>query len=147
MTSGDRRAAQDAPRPAPDTVLACGFDVSDLYSLRAAVGAHAAAHGMGGDQLSKLLVVVTELAANAIRHGGGQGRVRLWRDGDALQCEVTDDGPGISDPASAGSQPVPINSAGGRGLWIVRQFSDRVDITVRHPGTTVTAVLHLAHPA
>ncbi|MBV1850464.1 ATP-binding protein [Catellatospora tritici] len=143
MTGAERPTTKPESGPATDAELVCEFTAPDLYSLRAAVGAHAAAHGMVDGQLSKLLVVVTELAANAIRHGGGRGRLRLWRVGDALRCEVTDGGPGIGDPDAAGVRPVPVRADGGRGLWIVRQFSDQVTIISDLSGTAVTAVLHL----
>jgi signal transduction histidine kinase len=33
------------------------------------------------------------LAANAVRHGAGHWQVRIWNTGEALRCEVTNDGP------------------------------------------------------
>jgi anti-sigma regulatory factor (Ser/Thr protein kinase) len=57
------------------------FDADGLYTLRAEVAAHASALGATGPQGETLVVVAGELATNAIRHGGGRGRLRLWRDG------------------------------------------------------------------
>ncbi len=129
---------------APEEVsLVSVFDANGLYALRAAVSAHASSLGMKSDQLGALLVVATELATNAIRHGGTMGQLRLWRVDEAIFCQVIDDGPGIAKPDQAGTQPVPLNADEGRGLWIVRQLSDQLVIDNRHPGATVTAVLHL----
>jgi anti-sigma regulatory factor (Ser/Thr protein kinase) len=143
MSAGEPADSIDSRRPAARVGLVAGFAAAGLHSLRAAVSAHAAEHGMDSSKISKLLVVASELAANAIRHGGGQGQLRLWQDGDALHCEVTDDGPGIGDASHVGTEAVPLNADGGRGLWIVRQFSDQLSIVSHHPGTTVTATLHL----
>jgi anti-sigma regulatory factor (Ser/Thr protein kinase) len=123
--------------------LVSDFDASGLYAVRAAVAAHASELGMDEDRLQRLLVVATELATNAIRHGGANNQLRLWRSDGAIYCQVTDDGPGISDPDDAGIRPVPLNADSGRGLWIVRQLSDRVIITNDTPGTTVTATLNV----
>jgi len=125
-------------RPAR-VVLEVGVEATGLYPLRAAVAAHATDLGMGEGQLDKLLVVVTELATNVIRHGGGAGRLQLWRDADMIACQVTDDGPGIADPETAGMRPIPLDADCGRGLWIVRQLCDQVTIESNGHGSTVTA--------
>ncbi|MBB5871736.1 anti-sigma regulatory factor (Ser/Thr protein kinase) [Allocatelliglobosispora scoriae] len=140
MTAADQPSSRES---ATEAGLVEEFDATGLYALRAAVGAHATQLGMGEEQLGKLLIIATELATNAIRHGGGKGRLRLWREGGALHCEVSDAGPGISDPDQVGTRPVPLNVDGGRGLWIVRQFADKVAVTNRSPGTTIHATLHL----
>jgi anti-sigma regulatory factor (Ser/Thr protein kinase) len=82
--------------------------------------------------------VATELATNAIRHGGGTGRLRMWRTDNTLHVQVRDDGPGITDPHLAGTRPVPLTAVGGRGLWIVRQLCDDLHIATT-AGTTITA--------
>jgi len=87
--------------------------------------------------------MATELATNAIRHGDGSGRLRLWRSGSALYCRVEDDGPGIGDPARAGRRLVSRNAVGGRGLWIVRQLADDCVIESGGTGTSVTVVVCL----
>src|ERR1700760_3343521 len=78
---------------AEQVILEQDFDVGSLFALRAAVSAHAAAAGLTGNRLYDVVTVAHELAANAVRHGAGHGRLRLWvRDG-VLHCEVSDDGP------------------------------------------------------
>ncbi|MDQ7910698.1 ATP-binding protein [Phytohabitans sp. ZYX-F-186] len=114
------------------------FDSDALYSLRAAVAAHAADLGAGEELVEELVVVANELASNAVRHGGGTGRLRLWRAGDLIRCEVSDAGPGLAD-GEAGHEPVPVTAYGGRGLWVVRQMSDEVDVRTSPAGATVTA--------
>src|SRR5260370_39144366 len=89
--------APGAPGPAPGAraaaapVLGEAFDADSLYALRAAVAAHAAQAGLPQHRADDLVVAAHELAANAILHGAGHGRLRLWRQEQALQCQVTDD--------------------------------------------------------
>ena len=73
-------------------VLDQSFDGDSLYAVRAAVAAHASAAGMPERRIRDVVLAVHELAANAVRHGAGQGRVRLWITGDGIRCEVTDAG-------------------------------------------------------
>jgi anti-sigma regulatory factor (Ser/Thr protein kinase) len=127
------------------------FDADTLFQLRSAVAAHGADLGLTEPALGDLVLVAHELASNAVRHGHANaddpGRLRLWRDvardGDAITCEVSDHGPGLSDPANAGRTRAPIGAAGGRGLWIVRQVMRDLDIRTGPTGTTVTASLPL----
>jgi anti-sigma regulatory factor (Ser/Thr protein kinase) len=99
--------------------------------------------GLPEQNISGLLIVATELATNAIRHGGGTGRLRLWRTDNTLHLQVSDDGPGITDPYLAGTRPVPLTAVGGRGLWIVRQLCDDLHVATT-AGTTMTASFHLS---
>lgn len=115
-----------------------------LHALRTAVAAHAIALGAGEELVEDIVVVANELASNAVRHGGGAGRLRLWRAGDLIHCEVSDSGPGIVR-GDLGHEPVPPNAYGGRGLWVVRQMSRYVDIRTGPEGATVTAMLAV-HP-
>src|SRR2546429_7152616 len=43
------------------------------------MAAHAGRLGASQVIIERLLIVAGELATNAVRHGGGTGRVRLWR--------------------------------------------------------------------
>jgi anti-sigma regulatory factor (Ser/Thr protein kinase) len=137
VNAADSQEAQPPPKAVRDG-LVTSFSLDGLYGLRAEVAAHASNLGLAESQLRHLLVVATELATNVVRHGGGSGKLRLWRDGDAIVCEVSDDGPGIAMPHQAGTKPVPLTYDGGRGLWLVRQFTDSMEIVNRRPGTTIT---------
>ena len=101
-------------------VLEQVFDGDSLYALRAAAAAHASQAGLPDGRVGDLVLTVHELAANAVRHGAGHGRRRIWKAEDALRCEVSDDGPdGVPTSGDAGSQSgdtVPWNMEPGRGL-------------------------------
>jgi anti-sigma regulatory factor (Ser/Thr protein kinase) len=118
------------------------FDADGLYALRAALAAHADHLGAATEQVERLLIVGGELATNAIRHGGGTGRLRLWRDGELLRCQISDHGPGIADPDAGTHAPAP-TATGGRGLWITRQLCQDLAIDTGPQGTTVTAAIPL----
>ena len=110
------------------------FDAEGLYALRATLAAHASRHGAPEQQIEHLIVVASELATNAIRHGGGAGRLRLWHHDNTLYCQVTDNGPGITDPT---------NPYGGRGIWITRHLTSELHIEPgpNGRGTTITAAI------
>src|SRR5262249_36161967 len=127
MASVDRFSARAADDGASvgDIALDQTFDAESLFHLRSAVAAHGTDLGMAEPVLEDLVLVAHELASNAVRHGQATsavpGRLRLWRDGDLIFCEVSDQGPGIADPETVGTMQVPPGATGGRGLWIVRQ--------------------------
>jgi len=118
------------------------FAVDRLYALRSAVAAHAADLG-AGRLTDEVVIVAHELASNAVRHGGGRGRLWLWREALDLHCRVADAGPGLAEPVRAGLRRTPAALPGGRGLFIVRRLVARLDIHTDPTGTTVTAVIPL----
>jgi anti-sigma regulatory factor (Ser/Thr protein kinase) len=117
------------------------FDGESLYALRAAVEAHAADLGAPPELVAHLVIIASELASNAVRHGGGAGRLRLSREDGALRCVVDDSGPGMTRPAVAGTSAPPPYAVGGRGLWIVRRLAIRTNIESTERGTTVTVLV------
>jgi anti-sigma regulatory factor (Ser/Thr protein kinase) len=122
-------------------VLDQEFDSGNLYALRAAVQAHAGQAGLSEDRTSEVVLAVHELAANAIAHGAGHGRLRMWDLAGALSCEIADGGtPGTTD-SSEMADPWP--AADGHGLWLVRQVADHMDVRSGPRGTraVVTFVL------
>jgi anti-sigma regulatory factor (Ser/Thr protein kinase) len=127
--------------PSPVIDLTQPFTEKDLYTLRAAVTAHAHAGGATPSSVDNLLIAVGELASNAVRHGGGSGTLRLWLADDQLFCQVRDQGPGIADPQRAGREPVPPTTTGGRGLWIVRRLCPEMTIDSDGTGTVVTVAV------
>jgi anti-sigma regulatory factor (Ser/Thr protein kinase) len=146
--AADPRAAPPGTVPsprAPAVPLDQTFDHDLLYVLRSAVAAHAAALGADEDTTFRAVIIAGELAANAIRHGGGHGRLRLWANDGYLHCEVSDEGPGIPDAAGTGTRQPPPGALGGRGIWIVRQLADRVVISGGPGGATVTATVPIGH--
>ena len=78
---------------------------------------------------------VSEIATNSVRHGGGQGEHRAWRDGGSLVCEVSDAGH-ITSPLAGRLPPARDGGAGG-GLWLANQLCDLVQICSSPSGTAI----------
>lgn len=112
------------------------FDHSRVTPLRHSVTACARAAGLSGDRLEDFVVAVNELMTNAVRHGGGRGRVALWRAGDAVSCAVTDRGAGTSRPPVRPERPTG-DVPGGWGLWLARRLTDEMWVESGAEGTTV----------
>jgi anti-sigma regulatory factor (Ser/Thr protein kinase) len=131
------------PAGAGPVILEQSFDADSLYALRSAVAAHASEAGLTPARTDDLVIAVHELAANAVRHGAGHGEMRLWADGGALHCQVSDEGP--AQPAGAGPwEPGSAPGGGGwqssrgHGLWLVRHLADRTSARHDGRGTAVT---------
>lgn len=106
-----------------------------LGAVRACVRRHAEAAGMTASRRDDLLLAANEVAANSVRHGGGRGLLRVWREREALICEIRDRG-GIREPL-AGRLPPPPERGGGYGLWVVTQLCDLVQLRTLATGSVV----------
>lgn len=109
------------------------FTEAELVSVREAVAAHASHAGLPADRVDVVVLIAYELATNAVRHGGGNGRIRLWQTDGALVCEVTDEGPGLPTSLAIPVRPEP-GAAGGRGLWLVHSFADELTAAAAETG-------------
>ena len=107
----------------------------NLAVVRRLVFRRAVDAGLEVGRAKDLSMAVTEVATNSIRHGGGRGSLRVWRDRDALVCEVTDGGH-IDDPLVGRRMP-PLSDKGGRGMWLANQLCDLVQVRSTPRGTTV----------
>ena len=111
------------------------FDAGRITPLRHAVAARAGEAGLTGEHLEDFIVAVNELLTNAVRHGGGTGRVVVWCAEDSVVCEVSDHGAGLG-PRVRADKPAP-DQPGGWGLYLVRELTDTLDITTGPEGTAV----------
>jgi serine/threonine-protein kinase RsbW len=108
-----------------------------LPAIRLRVEAVARECGLPPERASDWVTAVNELMANAVRHGGGVGELRIWQDG-WLHCEVRDNGPGFAAEPYVERRDRPVPSGdGGMGLWIARQMSDAMRIESGPAGTVV----------
>jgi anti-sigma regulatory factor (Ser/Thr protein kinase) len=141
------RWAHEPPRPLEDPlpspqapVQERAFAVDELGSLRRFVSAWANEELLDDERTERLVLAVNELASNSIRHGGGTGRLLVWRESDTLLCEVRDDGH-IAEPMAGRIRPGP-EEHGGRGLWLVNQLCDLVQVRSSPSGSVVRAYMH-----
>lgn len=126
---------------APAVPAVLRFDRTNLADARTLAAGRAAELGFGGARLDDIRLVVAELGANSLDHGGGAGVLRAWTEGGRLVCEVSDTGH-ITDPL-AGRRPVDPHVAGSRGLLIVNLLSDLVRVHTHPGGTAIRAYFDL----
>lgn len=115
---------------------------ADLAEIRGFAASWARRAGLPPERIGDLVIVVGELTANTLAHTGGPGVLRLWVSGGEVVCQV-DDGGQITDPRAGMRRPDPAADGGHRGLWVVRQLCDRVEISTGPAGATVRAQLRL----
>jgi anti-sigma regulatory factor (Ser/Thr protein kinase) len=96
--------------------------------------------GLTGDKADDLVLALSEIASNSVRHAGGSGVFAAWVVDGSVICEVTDSGR-IEHPLVGRQRPVP-GTPGGRGLWLANQLCDLVQIRVAPRGNTVRIHQH-----
>ena len=139
MSAASRAYGDEIP-PAPEGHEEVRFTVNELPAVRAMTRAWAEVAGIGPVRSGDLVLAINELATNSIRYANGRGLVRSWREPGALVCEVRDCGRMSAALAGRGfSEPTP---EGGRGLWLVNQLCDLVQLRSLSEGTTVR--VHMA---
>ena len=111
------------------------FAGEDLSVLRGRVREWAAGTPLGVERTEYLVLAASELATNSVRHGGGRGSLRMWREPEALVCEVRDGGR-IEEPLTGRVRPAP-DQISGRGLWLVNHVCDLVQIRAMPQGNVV----------
>jgi anti-sigma regulatory factor (Ser/Thr protein kinase) len=117
------------------------FSIASLHELRAFVSHEAAAAHLGEVRAENVCLAVNEVASNSVRHGGGAGTLRIWSEDGALVCEVRDRGC-IGDGLVGRVHPSP-DQQSGRGLWLVNQLCDLVQIRSTDTGTVVRMRMRL----
>jgi anti-sigma regulatory factor (Ser/Thr protein kinase) len=133
----------DSPLPpAPLGAEMLPFGLADVAVARNLVSALARASGLSRARIDDLVLAAHELVSNSVRHGGGVGTIRVWHDGHAVICEVTDSGL-IGHPL-VGRQLPADDSVGGRGLWMANQLCDLVQVRTFNDGSVVR--LHMRTP-
>lgn len=125
----------------PAGASAFAFDRSNLSEVRRHVERSAAAAGLGRRSGADLVAAASELAANSIAHGGGAGDLRIWSEEERLLVEFEDAGR-ITEPLVGQLRPT-LTQEGGRGLWLVNQLCDMVQIRSGSTGTTVRLQVEL----
>ena len=136
-------------------ILDMTFDSRTLHVLRADVRAQASRAGFPDHQVGDLVLAIHELAANAVHHGAGAGRLRIWIVAGALHCQVDDGalasgdlaapGAGHADGEATRTEGSPGSSAvgswqatPGHGLWVVQEVAGQLQVTSGAQGTRAT---------
>ncbi|WP_370961859.1 anti-sigma factor RsbA family regulatory protein [Amycolatopsis sp. cg9] len=93
-------------------------------------------------EIDDLVLAVSEIADNALRHGRPPVTLRIWAGPGCMVVTVHDTGDGPADPF-AGLLPAE-REVGGRGLWITHQICSQV--TLHRDDTGFTARLTAGNP-
>jgi anti-sigma regulatory factor (Ser/Thr protein kinase) len=103
--------------------------------LRRELTVAVATSGLEAEAGEDLVYAASEVATNAVEHGGGHGLLWTWvADGEAV-CLVAD--AGRIHEAFPGVVPPPLDQDRGRGLWLARALCDDVEVAVDDDGTRV----------
>jgi anti-sigma regulatory factor (Ser/Thr protein kinase) len=113
------------------------FAGDSLGDMRHSLSLWARGEGLATEDTEDLVLAVSELATNSVRHGGGAGSLRRWREHGAIVCEVRDAGH-IEAPLIGRVRPAP-DACSGRGVWLANQLCDLVQIRSAPTGSVVRA--------
>jgi anti-sigma regulatory factor (Ser/Thr protein kinase) len=127
--------------PTPPGAMSYTY-TTDLAAIRAVVFRYAKEAGLPDQRAIDLVLAVSEVAANTIRHAKSAGSLTVWYDAEEIVCQLEDDGQ-ISDPLAGQHRPS-LDAMGGHGLWIVHQVCDQVDLKSDETGTTIRLHMKLA---
>jgi len=131
------------PRPdhAPHDPMSYTY-TTDLAAVRAIVHRYAIRAGLTEARAIDLVLAVSEVAANTVRHAKSPGSLKIWYDTKEIVCQIQDEG-FITDPL-VGQRMPSVEAMGGHGLWIVYRVCDQVEVDSDETGTTIR--LHMEMP-
>jgi anti-sigma regulatory factor (Ser/Thr protein kinase) len=138
--AGPLRTPSPPPLPSPGDDAVYHTYRTDLAKVRALVLQQARAAGLAEGRATDLVLAVSEVAANTLRHTQSDGTLTIWRQAGEIVCEIQDEGT-ISDPEAGQRTPGP-DATGGHGLWLVYQVCDLVELRSNETGTIIR--MHMA---
>lgn len=124
-------------------------DPNNLITVEEFVNYFAKDLGLSNDQLSALLLAVTEATTNAIVHANKCDVSKLVSvdahiEDSKLIVKVKDEGKGF-DPSSIPDPTKPENllKDSGRGVYLMKVYMDEVRYNITPSGTETILILHL----
>ncbi|MGH3770651.1 MAG: anti-sigma factor RsbA family regulatory protein [Pseudonocardiaceae bacterium] len=147
---GDPRAvADESLRFLPDPPEWWGdmlvfSSAADLPGIREFVEGRALRAGLRADRAADLCLAVAEVATNTLVHTHSAGVLTLWQDSQtgSVVCEISDSGQ-LRDRL-VGRIPPHQSEQHGRGLIMVNELCDLVEIPTGRIGAGTTVRLHMA---
>ena len=137
-------AAPSAVKRAGELVMEASFDVASLSATRHALRTAVDARGVPAARAYGFVLAVNEGLNNAIRHGGGGGRVTVECTQRRLVAVVEDQQP--TRPLTLPTAPPPPTAVAGRGLWLISQLCDAVRFEAGTTGLRLMMELALDPP-
>ncbi|WP_405828485.1 MULTISPECIES: anti-sigma factor RsbA family regulatory protein [unclassified Streptomyces] len=137
----------DLPLPEHDgEVSRLAYSHGGLAEVREHAENWARATALSPARRGDLVLAISEAAANSLSHGGGKGTLLLWATagpGAGVVAEIQDGGR-LADPLAGRRRPSLASAEGGRGLWMIHQLCDLVEVRATERGLTLR--LHMATP-
>lgn len=129
------------PRPPPDHAASLVYR-ANLREVRDFVRSRAARAGLRSSRACDLVLAVSELAANTLRHTDSDGLLQVWSWPGEIICQIRDSG---HLPERRAGRPVlpPTEDGHGHGLRVVHQVCDCVEICTGVSGTTIRLHMQL----
>ncbi len=125
-------------------------DASQVAEARRKVGKLAIQVGLAQARVDGVAVVVTELATNLLKHGGG-GHIHASRCDDAggigLEVLALDRGGGMANPGRCLEDGYSTAGSPGNGLGAIARLTDTLQIYTRSGQGCVLMCRFLIHPA
>jgi anti-sigma regulatory factor (Ser/Thr protein kinase) len=122
--------------PPTDAVLRGGYGPADIPATRRTVAQFARTIGLPEEKVEALALAASELTTNSIYHGGGTGSVAMWATPTSAIVQFSDLGR-VDDPLTGRRMPSPDDPGGGRGVYLVNQLCDLVQLRSSARGTTI----------
>ena len=136
-------AEYDGPLGDPPARAAVLAYRDDLARVRAFTTGHACRAGLPDRLVRDLVIAVGELVANTLAHTSGPGQLSIWATPKEVICQIRDSGH-IEDPLTGLLRPDPADVGGGRGLWVVNQVCDLVQIRSSRSDTRIRLHMRLS---
>jgi anti-sigma regulatory factor (Ser/Thr protein kinase) len=124
-------------------------DASQVAEARRLVGDYARRRGIPDARRAQVAIVVTELATNLLKHGGGGDILADTfddRDGVGLEVLALDRGSGMDDVERCIADGYSTAGSPGNGLGAIMRLSDEVRIYSRPGRGTAIMARFLVHP-
>ncbi|WP_327064939.1 sensor histidine kinase [Kitasatospora sp. NBC_01302] len=128
---------QPLPEPEPAGVMRVAYSGGELAAVRHRADSWARSTALRPARRDDLVLAIGEAVANSVAHGGGSGVLRLWTRGDGAAVAEIHDAGQLSDPLAGRSRPSLTSGNGGRGLWMIHQLCDLVEIRATPTGLTL----------
>ncbi|HEY3726130.1 MAG TPA: sensor histidine kinase [Solirubrobacteraceae bacterium] len=120
--------------PAMPPVSELAFE-GDLHALRESVAADPIVSRLSPERRADLVFAVSEAAATTVKYGDGECTARIWHDGTSVVTEVSSSS--VLENAAVGRRRPPPDSLRGRGLWLINQLCDLVELRSGRNGTSM----------
>jgi anti-sigma regulatory factor (Ser/Thr protein kinase) len=126
--------------PPPAGATSIGFDIQTLRARRNLVESEASRLLLASARSADLALAVSEVMTNSLLYARG-GVLTWWAEPGRFVCEIRDGGR-LTD-AMVGRRRPAADAPRGRGVWMVHQMCDLVQIRSSDDGTTVRLTMDL----